>query len=81
MTRDHSNNPAQFRADAIILASTIDINYRGYLSHMLRNRLATLSGRLEMAEQSNSINNAKEHVKAGRKALADMLQDMGEVLI
>jgi hypothetical protein len=76
-----SSDPSQFRADAIILASTIDINYRGYVSHMLRNRLATLSGRLELAEQSNSLNNVREHVKAGRKALADMIEDMKEVLI
>lgn len=80
-----SNDPSQFRADAIILASTIDINYRGYISHMIRGRLQTISGRLELASNRDSINNIKSEIKAARQAvadmLADMLADMQEVLI
>lgn len=82
MSIDHmTTEPAVLRADAIILASTIDQRYRGYVSHMIRNYLGTACGRLEYASERDSITNIKSDIQAARKALADMVHDMGEVLI
>ena len=77
-----SDDPQIMRADAIILAATVPHDYRRYVSAMVRNRLQTISGRLEITMDMTGIEeDAIHHLHAAQTAVRDMLKDMQEVLL